>query len=146
TNDNGEVTYTFTCTVEGVAELQIGIQGPNPVPPNDEFTWAVGRDTVNCKNPTGPKAINVKLTGKSSQGKDILKVNAPAIAKGAKVVLQKKVNGKWTQVGKAKKLDGSGDRQWGTKDRNGKKVTKYRAKVTGNAAVKGDVTPVARVR
>ena len=146
TNDNGEVTYTFTCTVEGVAQLEIGIRGPNPIPPNDDYTWAVGCDTVNCKNPTPPQAINVKLRGKSSGGKDILTVDAPSIAKGATAVLQKKVKGKWVQVGKAKKLDGAGNRQWGTKDRNGSKVTKYRAIVSGNSKVLRDVSPVKRQR
>ena len=90
--------------------------------------------------------INAKLGGKSSQGKDILRVNAPNIAKGAKVRLQKKVGGKWMNVGKAKKLDGSGDRQFGVKDRNGNRVTKYRAKVSGTAYVYGDPTPVKRLK
>jgi hypothetical protein len=143
TNDAGELTYTFTCNVEGVASLEVGIQGP-VAPLADPFTFAIGYDTVNCGNPPGPSDITALLSGKSSQGKDILRVYTQAVAKGAKVVLQKKVNGKWTQVGKVKNLDDAGDRQFSVKDRNGKKITKFRAIVSPTASSQGDLTPVLR--
>ena len=147
TNDNGELTYTFNCNVEGVAMLEVGISGP-VAPLADPFTFAIGYDTVNCQNPPpppGPVAINAKLRGHSSQGRDVLTVNAPGIAEGATVRLQKRANGRWVTI-KTKTLDGAGDRKMGVKDRNGKKVTKYRAKVSPTSRTFADTTPFKRLK
>jgi len=141
TDARGEAFYDFVGGSQGTANVSAVLYNDQGV-----RVATVGPDTVLFKGGGGQVPINVKLTGKSSGKKDILTVNAPSIAVGAKVMLQKKVGKKWVQVGKTKKLDGSGDRQFGVKDKNGKKVTKYRAKVMANKAVFGDTTPVLRLK
>ncbi len=140
TNSDGEAFYDFVGGSPGTATVTVVVY-------DDDFdrVRTVGPDTVQFANPQIREHINALLSGRSSQGRDILKVNAPSIAEGAKVRLQKRANGKWVTV-KVKFLDGSGDRKIGVKDRNGKKVTKYRAKVSGTANTFKDTTPFVRLK
>ncbi len=142
TDGNGQAFYDFVGGSAGTASVTAVMYSAEGV-----RIATVGPDTVTFSGGTKKVEINAKLSGRSSQGKDILKVKAPNIAKGAKVRLQKKVgNGKWRNVGKVKRLDGSGDRQFGVKDRNGNRVTKYRAKVSGTPFTYRDRTPVKRLK
>jgi hypothetical protein len=141
TDINGEAFYDFVGGSEGTANVSAVLYSAEGV-----RITTVGPDTVIFAGVTEQQHINAKLRGKSSQGKDILTVKAPNIAAGAKVRLQKKVGNKWVTIGKVKTLDGSGDRQFGVKDRNGNKVTKFRAKVSATDFIFGDTTPVLRQR
>jgi hypothetical protein len=146
TDANGIAQYVFEGTDEQCGEddtvtavVRDGFNGPIVETLVTNITFeACGSDVKTH--------INALLRGTSSGGKDILKVNAPNIANGAKVRLQKKTKSGWVFIGKAKRLDGSGDRQFGVKDRNGNTGTKYRAKVTGTANIFGDTSPVKRLR
>jgi len=142
TGDSGKAFYDFAGNSAGTANVSAIVWDDN----FDERVAAVGPVTVVFSGKTARVHINALLGGKSSQGRDILKVNAPSVAKGAKVTLQKKVGNKWKKIGKVKRLDGAGDRQFGVKDRNGKRVTKYRAIVSGNSNIFRDATPVLRLR
>ncbi len=141
TDINGEAFYDFVGGSAGTANVSVVFYSAEGV-----RITTVGPDTVTFAGVTEQQKINAKLRGVSSQGKDILTVKAPNIAAGAKVRLQKKVGNKWVQVGKVKTLDGSGDRQFGVKDRNGNKVTKYRAKVSATDFIFADNTPVKRLK
>ena len=142
TDSNGVLTYEFTCSVEGVTTIDVGIQGPVP-PLADPFTFTTATDTVTCgvkvkQNP------NAKLSGKNQGNKDVLKVNAKSVAAGAKVRLQKKTSNGWKQVGKAKRLNSSGYKSFKVKDKNGNKVTKYRAKVSATSDTTFDTSNVVK--
>jgi hypothetical protein len=144
TDSNGVLTYEFTCSVEGVTTIDVGISGPVP-PLADPFSFAMASDTVTCENPAPAKVNpNAKLSGKNKGNKDVLKVNAKSKAKGATVKLQKKTNNGWKQVGSAKTLNSSGDKSFKVKDKNGKKVTKYRAKVSATAKTTKDTSNVVK--
>ena len=85
-----------------------------------------------------------KLSGKNQGNKDVLKVNTTSNAGGAKVKLMKKIGNKWKQVGKAKTLNSLGNTTFKVRDKNGNKVTKYRATVAGTVDTKADTTNVVR--
>jgi hypothetical protein len=134
------VTYEFTCSEEGVTTIDVGIQGPVP-PLADPFTFTTATDTVTCGTPPPPepkKNPAAKLSGKNKGNKDVLSVNAKSFAAGANVRLQKKTSNGWKQVGPAQKLNSSGDRSFSVKDKNGNKVTKYRAKVSATVDTTSD--------
>lgn len=78
--------------------------------------------------------IKVNLSGRNSENRkrDILNITTSSDADltGDSVILQKKVDGVWKRVGaKGKTLDADGEARFSVRDRNGNKVTKYRAKV-----------------
>jgi hypothetical protein len=145
TNTNGVVTYNFTCNVAGVTSIAVGIFGPNPPDPFDPYTFATATDNVTCGIP--PKsAIDVRLRGKNRGNKDVLRVNGPTKAAGAVVRLQKKTANGWKNISQAKVLNSVGNKKFVVRDKNGNKVTKYRAKVAATVDTKADTSNVVRRR
>jgi hypothetical protein len=146
TNANGQAFYVFqgakagTATITGVSREDDHVGG---APTGDLIPQGGKTDVVKFG---GPVAISAVLSGKSNGAKaDKLKVNAPSSATGATVKLYKVVNGKAKLVGKGK-LNGSGDFNFTVADQNGKKFTKYIAKVSATAKTKADPTGFKSVR
>jgi hypothetical protein len=151
TNDAGELTYSFTCTVAGTANIEVGISGPVIPPLTDIFQYAVGRDTVNCGTPPvvepqNPTAIKVKLTGANKGNKNVLRVSTTTKAKGAVVRVQKRMNGKWVAIANTKELRKNGKQAFSFRDKNGNRIDKYRVIVGGTENSKRGVSNVLRLR
>jgi hypothetical protein len=136
-DSNGNAFYDFVGGSQGTATVSAVVYEDN----GDRF-GTVGTDTVVFS--AGPEPIVAKLSGKNQGNKDVLTVKAPSNAAGATVKLQKKTSNGWKQVGKSMKLNASGDRTFKVKDKNGKKVTKYRAQVGGTTDTKKDTTNVVK--
>jgi hypothetical protein len=136
TDGNGEAFYDFVGGSLGTATITAVLY--EPIVDGGTRITTVGPDTVQFVQNQLP--INAKLRGKSAGKKDVLTVDAPSNANGAKVKLQKKVGGKWKQVGKSKTLNGLGNTTFKVADKNGKKATRYRAVVAGTVDTKGDTT------
>jgi hypothetical protein len=144
TNSNGVATYDFTCNVAGVTSIAVGIFGPNPPDPLDPYTFATANDTVRCGDPR--TTIVARLRGNNRGNRDVLKVNAPTRAAGATVRLQKKTRNGWRQVGATKSLNALGNKSFSVRDRNGNRVTVYRAKVAATSDTRADTTNKVRRR
>jgi hypothetical protein len=91
---------------------------------------------------SGPGKQSAELTLKGySEGKtDVLFANADSQAAGATVKLFKKVNGAWKRVGLGT-LNANGNYHFRVADKNGKKVTQYKATCSATArTLKGEGT------
>lgn len=142
TDADGRAAYEFVGNVEGIATVTAEVYSVGGALVGTSGPWqvVVKNPIVVCRT----SCINAKLTGRSTRGRDVLRVHAPAIARGGEVRLEKKTAGQWRQVGRSKRLDADGDRAFSLRDRNGRRVTRYRAVVdTGRYA---DITPVVRLR
>jgi len=143
TDINGEAFYDFVGGSKGTATITAVVY--EPVFEGGERITTVGPDTVQFSG-GGQATIVAKLSGKNRGGQDVLKVNAPALADGAAVRLQKKTKNGWKQIGAAKSLNSLGDASFKVDDKNGNQVTKYRAKVSPTTDTEGDTTDVVRQR
>ncbi|MDI6911859.1 hypothetical protein [Nocardioides sp.] len=107
-------------------------------------TVAVESDPVIWVKPPAP--IVARLSGVSNGGRaDRLTVKAPAAAAGAKVKLYKVKRGKRTLIATGE-LNANGKATFRVKDRNGKRFTKYVARVMATDTTKGDTTNKRRIR
>ena len=142
TNANGEAQYVFQGIKRGTAIIETVVREPLP---STTIIQAAGVNHV-VKFGSGKKAINAKIVKARSQGnKDVLTVNAPRAARGAKVLMYGKIGGKVVKVGKAR-LNNRGRATLKVRDRNGNKVTQYVAIVRSTSRTQQDATPVKRVR
>ena len=144
TNSSGVTTYQFNCSTAGVTSIAVGITGPVG-PGVDPFTFATANDTVVC-GVQPPSRIDVRLRGNNRGNKDVLRVNGPTKAAGATVRLQKKTANGWKNVGQAKSLNSVGNKKFVVRDKNGNKVTRYRAKVSATSDTRADTSNVVRRR
>jgi hypothetical protein len=136
TDGNGEAFYDFVGGSIGTATISAVVY--EPIVDGAARIDTIGPDTVRFGSLA---TINVKLTGKNaSNNRDRLKVDAPSIAAQATVRLQKKVNGVWKKVGPTETLNAFGNKVFKVKDKNGNKVTKYRAKVSPTTTTKKDTS------
>lgn len=107
-------------------------------------TVAVESDPIIWVKPPAP--IVARLSGVSNGGRaDRLTVKAPAAAAGAKVKLFKIRHGKRVLVD-VDDLNANGKVTFRVKDRNGKRYTKYVARVMATDTTKGDTTNKRRIR
>lgn len=139
-DEDGNAFYDFVGGSAGTATVSAVVYDDN----GDRF-GTVGTDTV-IFGGGGQVGIQAKLSGKSKGGKDILKVDAPSNADGAKVKLQKKTKNGWKQISKAKALNLLGNTTFKVADKNGNKVTRYRALVAGTNDTKPDTSNVVRLK
>ncbi|MDN4172409.1 hypothetical protein QWY28_05605 [Nocardioides sp. SOB77] len=147
-SSQNEVVQTLTAALD-VARTTVDADG-DPVTAtrtatadSEPITW---REAVTPPEPQQPEAIVAKLTGNDNGAKrDVLKVKTRKVAAGATVKLFRVVNGKQKLVTTAK-LNASGAKTFRVADKNGKKFTKYVAKVVKQSAHKGATTNVKRVR
>jgi hypothetical protein len=151
TNDSGQISYTFSCNVAGVANIDVGITGPVP-PTADPYSWAMAHDAVTCgqdDNVTpNPSKVNAHLSGVSKGNRDVLRlhVTPSGKAKGAVVRVQKRMNGKWVAWANTKELNKNDSQAWSFKDGNGNRVSKYRVIVGATENSRRDVSNVVRLR
>ena len=90
--------------------------------------------------------IRVLLSGRSkAPGRDVLSVVGPMVLRGGHVLLQAKVHDAWRPIGRVRSMNRDGDATFSVPDRNGSRVTKYRAIVLPGAWSLGDVSPVLRL-
>lgn len=110
-------------------------------------TLSVDSDAINWVKATSPAAIVARLRGlNTATGRDKLIVKAPAAAAGARVKLFKvRPNGKRVLV-RTGALNSHGRKVWILKDRNGRRFTRYVARVMATSATKADRTNRVRVR
>ena len=138
-DEDGNAFYDFVGGSQGTATVSAVVYEDN----GTRF-GTVGTDTVIFG--ANVVKINAKLSGKNQGNKDVLKVDAPSNADGAKVKLQKKTANGWKQIGKAKTLNGLGNTTFKVADKNGNKITRYRALVGGTVDTKADTTNQVRQR
>ncbi|GGO71394.1 Ig-like domain-containing protein [Nocardioides deserti] len=146
-----EVVQTLTATLNDAPRTTVDADG-DPVTAtrtatadSEPISWQPETDQPGNGN-GGKKAIVAKMNGKNNGGKrDVIRVKTWKVAAGAKVKVFRIQNGnrKLMQVGR---LNKQGGKWFRIGDKNGRKFTKYVAKVVPQPAHKGDMTNVKRVR
>lgn len=141
TDENGIAQYVFSGAEAGTATVEaIAAMGGDLIPQSRAATTVTFGGSI-------VESIVAKLGGKNNGAKDdVLKVNAPSKAAGATVKLWKfNKNGKKVLVGESV-LNGKGNKKFTVADKNGKKFTKYVAKVLKTDDTKADTTNKKAVR
>lgn len=133
TDENGEETYFFSGSVPGLASISTQFTdflNPNSNDPTGDEVGVAGPLEIVFTAPGGdPQPISVQLISENAGKKgDRLTVDAPSIAAGAEVIIEKKKKRGWRPVAVGT-LDANGNAEFLLADRNGKKKTKYRAQV-----------------
>jgi hypothetical protein len=144
TDSDGNASYIWQGAKAGKATVTSVVRTPDgALVPSAELS-----STVTFAPRVAPKkAIAAKLTATNQRnGNDRLFVNAPSIAKTAKVTLYKvRKNGSLAKVSTAR-LNRNGNKTFVVKDVAKRAWTKYVAKVSATAKTKADTTPRKRVR
>ena len=153
TDAQGVATYDYVAAASGHASVIAHIHSPqgrwlaDAGPDTASFVDFVCRPHGRGGSSTGTRTscIDTKLSGRSVQNRDVLKVNGPSIYAGAQVRLQRKRDGDWRRVGQVRRLDGSGNRAFRVRDRNGRLPTRYRAVVAASEEIRGDTSNMVRL-
>lgn len=133
TDEAGQATYVFRASEPGTETVTAVIRtGSGTVIDTLEDSFQVG----------GPVVEYFASAANAKNGDDKVKVftSEGAQAAGADVDLFKKVDGVWKQIGPKDAILGPNGRiTFTVKDKNGDKVTKYRAEVDGNKTNKTSI-------
>lgn len=154
TDDLGKAYYVFQGAKSGTATITAVVRAPGRDLNNDGDWLDSGErggivpqgEKTDVVKFEGRAAIVAKLVGSNNGSKaDVVKVDGPSSAAGAKVRLYKLVNGvrKFVMAGN---LGTSGNKVFTVADKNGKSYTKYVAVVSPTAKTKGDTTNTKSVR
>ena len=134
TSQTGRSSYTFIGTKAGLADISAVVSG-------GDFSRTV-TDSVRFK-----KAIAAGLDlGNQRDGDDVARVNAPSAARGATVSLYKVRADGTRKLVATKRANSEGNAGFVVNDRNGRRYTKFQAKVGGTMLTFADWTPKKRVR
>jgi hypothetical protein len=148
TDRNGIATYNFKGDTAGTASISAVIRANDGAQGSAGTQVAQKNDTVKFGNTsTGKKNIDAKLLGKNNGRKpDFPWVNAPNAARGAQVRLFRvKANGTRVFVA-SKTANAYGNAIFKVADRNGRKYTKYIARVGSTPRTNVDFTNFKSIR
>lgn len=136
TNSQGEASYVFNRTSAGTENVTAVVRGFD-----DEILEELTAKVVFATS--GAVAIAPKVTATSKGSNDVIKVNGPTKAKGARVTLYKIVGGKSLKV-KATSLNTLGNANFSVADKNGSKLTAYKIVVSATTSTKRFVSKVVK--
>ncbi|MCW2792357.1 MAG: hypothetical protein JWO76_1455 [Nocardioides sp.] len=128
TNGPGIVAFSNAPAVQTLmAAMQPGevLVDANDDPDSNSKNVSVKSDPINWVNKAKPSP-ELTLKGSNDGKTDVLFANAATRAHGATVKLYKRANGAWKLVGTAT-LNKFGNHHFRVADKNGKKITKYKA-------------------
>lgn len=154
TDENGEETYFFSGSVPGLASISTQftdfLDGTSNDPTGDEVGVAGPLEIVFTEPGGQPQPIEATLISENAGKKgDRLTVDAPSIAAGAEVTIEKrkgkKGNKRWAPVAVGT-LDANGNAEFLLADSNGKKKSRFRAQVAETSTSLADTTNKTTVR
>ncbi len=149
TGADGTARYDFSAgPLTGLVQLRAEVYGPEGELVAEAGPHAVDvRPMLVCRaTRTSCPAPAVRLTGRSkAPRRDVLSVVGPMVLRGGHALLQAKVHDAWRPIGRVSTMNRDGGATFSVPDRNGSRVTRYRAIVLPGAWSLGDVSPVLRL-
>ena len=145
TNSSGVTTYEFNCSTRGVTSIAVGITGPVG-PGVDPFTFATANDTVVCGAPAAVERSTSGCAATTGATRTCSGSTARRRLLARPSGCRRRPTNGWKNVGQAKSLNSVGNKKFVVRDKNGNKVTRYRAKVSATSDTRADTSNVVRRR